>query len=1295
MTKKTKTYKKSTLLSLIMLLAFCWITDEAIAADISVFTKTDYPVEDTMLTGVHPNVLFLLDTGSAMVFTPSGIMPETGDGRALDVRQRLLRDYATYGSGARPASINGTELTLGNPGAYYPNQSGETALGYSRFGRDLVTSNNIIGNPDCYYSPYNDPGKTPYWPYFLTFKNRAFATWNGTGTPPSGFPAQLLTYIPGRGGANIGKPVTDPDLVQYLVPNDSRMYQMKLVLWRILGESNAEMFEGMRVAMATSYREDSFSYYSSSKYMADFYFNPPTDSSWSVLNNLPAPEWAGVSKSNAGNMAWAGIDRAYYENSTAKQWAQVNRSNLIVPFDYLYKLKDDGTHQATPRLADIHEYIDGIEDANTGGFTNRELFADGKTPLATSIFGRRADVHNGKVDTKDNPVVRYASQTNLISYATNPPSNIPLNTVEISSDPKFSTASIRAGQAVGSVIDFFSPPKGGSNNLDFINTAGSDTRGFFPVTGSCQPNWLVVFTSVNDSLGNSYSAANAVQQLFQTTKTGMRGREWNGTNWVERTFAMDSGVRTLVVGFVNSSDSAVTNLVKSLEDMAKEGDPMTSEDQYGNKIFVENPQATPFFASDVPSLIDSLNSVLNRINADKFSSGAPVVLPLRADDSNEKILFSSSYKVRDADQWQGWFTKFIISDDEPNPANRVLKQWEFNDNRLVPAKNTRRVYTSTEAVGTIGGPTVQDVNSIGATLLESLTGVPTADATRFKTWLREYDGLNIFGDMEHSGMFVFSPDEGTGLGNRDRVVYLQTNRGVVHAVDYENGNEKWAFIPPNIFQPRLKALKYHNETGNWLTGNGITSVASYPANLLDGAVVVKDMFFQGDGYQTMLVGNLGWGGNGFYGMNVTDPDTTPGFLWAVDNARYMTSADPLISGVNLWGKAAGATNTDYSALGLTIVPPVLLSVDISTSDKSNVGFLPGGLGYYMGVDEQGKIFYVFDPRNGNIVKTFTDMLGFEAPSGTHLGMGITPVTQVRDEEDTVKYFVTGDSEGNVLYCDTIEDLVDWKLRSVFQLRTTSNDLPVAITRSLLVSSRISTKDIWLFGGTSDLSGPDKDTENAAFRHLTNAEQFIFGFNLTKTSGDASLETTSPGMEAMKYQQDGLVPPYGVTLTASDNVFNADVMKGWYLKLRPRMTNTLAEYVTTSPYLYHGILYVSTFIPSVRDINAFDYCPNLGHSKLYALDPLTGMGMWGTDSQGVGQQALVLQDIKIAGIAAMGGKLYIALKPLKGTAMDNLPSRLTPLGGSPLAVLDELNPVFEVSHDIKPDVPYIQYWRESF
>ncbi|MDR1874245.1 MAG: hypothetical protein LBQ90_04425, partial [Synergistaceae bacterium] len=178
----------------------CWWSFAAEAADsFRAIPKEAYPSEDSMSAGVRPNLLFLLDTGSSMIFTPTGILPDENDGRTEPMRRQLIDQGATYGSGARPYTEYRKEMTDAKS---------------QRYGRDLLPENNIIGDPNCYYSPYANK------PYFLTFRDVNLANWNGAGSPPKGtMPAELLTYLPGR--ANAGKPVPSK-YNDYLVPNDSR-----------------------------------------------------------------------------------------------------------------------------------------------------------------------------------------------------------------------------------------------------------------------------------------------------------------------------------------------------------------------------------------------------------------------------------------------------------------------------------------------------------------------------------------------------------------------------------------------------------------------------------------------------------------------------------------------------------------------------------------------------------------------------------------------------------------------------------------------------------------------------------------------------------------------------------------------------------------------------------------------------------------------------------------------------------------------------------------------------------------
>ena len=480
----------------LVLWVFCWTWGFSAEASFRAITKTDYPLEDALSMGVRPNVLFLLDTGSSMAFTPVGILPDEKDGRSPALRRQLIDKGSTYGSGARPYSKFGVE-------------AGDAKA--QRYGRDLIQKNNVIGDVDCYYSPYSDK------PYFLTFKKGTWANWNGKGKPPSDMPSALRTYLPG--GANAGKAVPAA-YTDYLVPNDSRMYQMKLALWRLLGVSNAAAFSGMRVGMAMSYKEDNYPHLN---FTADFYFNAEKGT-WPTRG----PNWTGAGTTPAkGNTAFTGVDRDYYSKSESSgAWAQVNRARMVVPFDYIYQEQTSNsgaiTYVPTDNLRLFLRYIDGIEDGNGDYFDNYELFADGKSPLAMSIFSRH--ILSERTDNIGYPAI--ISAANLSANYTSTrlklgvgslwgKTYIDLRHFKILKSPT-SKPEFRAGEALGSAIDFFSPPPKfslvGRDSKDGINTMG-----YFPVVGSCQPNWLIVFTATDDSSGN-YTAAEAATKLFNTSK---------------------------------------------------------------------------------------------------------------------------------------------------------------------------------------------------------------------------------------------------------------------------------------------------------------------------------------------------------------------------------------------------------------------------------------------------------------------------------------------------------------------------------------------------------------------------------------------------------------------------------------------------------------------------------------------------------------------------------------------------------------------------------------------------------
>ena len=775
----------------------------------------------------------------------------------------------------------------------------------------------------------------------------------------------------------------------------------------------------------------------------------------------------------------------------------------------------------------------------------------------------------------------------------------------------------------------------------------------------------------------------------------MRGRYWNGYGWDERTFVMDSGIRTLVVGMIdpNVNDSQIAKAKQSLNALARAGNPIMVRDTSGKETYVPNPNAEAYFATDVAGLVTSLKSILTQLTSRPFASGSPVVLPVQT-DSGRKVLFSSSYRINALDQWDSWFKKTVLSGDM-----EAVDAWELNAQKLVPNTQSRKVYTLPHPSGD-SRTDVRLLKSMSSKAVHELADVPENKAQDFIQWLHTYNRTQILGDMEYSNPQV-------AAAGGQLAVYLQTNRGVLHAVDYEKGDELWAFIPPHIFQARLKALKF-DSGGNWYAGDGVNSLSSVPHNLLGGPLTVQD---------TILIGNSGWGGNGLYAMDVTNPTGAPQFLWALENDRYDGGPSKTGKKVATWGKLSHGSG--YEKLGLTIAPATFLTTFTAVSAAGNgqkrqkkpIVFLPGGLGYSLGQDDHGKAFYALSPFDGTLLRVFEDGGGFKGPPGSSLGMGITPVTLIlgsdpKDDQQALG-LVTADSQGNVLYCDTAHPLDQWELKSVFQLQNAGK--PVPIPQALSVGT--AANSLWVYGGSSELQAPGKDA-NGKQRGLFNNQNYIFGFNLTKTSGDTALTLADPGMKELKYIQDESpsLPPFGVPVNSKDNKLNASTIKGWALPLRPTLSGgianrvkTLPEYVVSPPLLYAGTLYVATFIPRVKSSNEDEACPNAGYSKIYALDPLTWAGRWkekNLGGKGQNTQATLIGNVKITGITLQGNRMYVAVKPLSASALKNLPPQVSE---NRYVLPDETLWSFELpgekgkeasaSPTVDTNTPYIQYWRD--
>ena len=105
--------------------------------------------------------------------------------------------------------------------------------------------------------------------------------------------------------------------------------------------------------------------------------------------------------------------------------------------------------------------------------------------------------------------------------------------------------------------------------------------------------------------------------------------------------------------------------------------------------------------------------------------------------------------------------------------------------------------------------------------------------------------------------------------NRQGIVYLAANDGMLHAFNSDDGDEEFAFIPDSVIQGtynnRIKGLLDFNYSHEY--------VNDLSPSLED--IYVDTTGFESSGnrdWVTILIGGLGGGGKGMFAIDVTDPD---------------------------------------------------------------------------------------------------------------------------------------------------------------------------------------------------------------------------------------------------------------------------------------------------------------------------------------------------------------------------------------------------------------------------------------
>jgi len=353
----------------------------------------------------------------------------------------------------------------------------------------------------------------------------------------------------------------------------------------------------------------------------------------------------------------------------------------------------------------------------------------------------------------------------------------------------------------------------------------------------------------------------------------------------------DQTITTYTIGFANN--------IPILEDTARRG---------GGRYFQ---------ADNTAELAAALTKIAVEILDDSTTFTAPAV-PVNSFNRTQNLstVYTSLFQPDSSVHWPGNLKRYDFKNGEflgqdgdnainPDTGFFTAEAWSYwstlpdGDNipaggaaEKLPAYLTRKVFTDVNgnALSADNNRVSVDNTSITSAILAAPevnvdhNGTLVPQRTLLLNWML---GLDVF-DADDDDVYTDDRNQiGDPLHVRpipvvyggtedepDIVVYVATNNGYLHAVDSDDGNELWSYVPASVLDRMYKV--YNDE---------VTPVKNY---ILDGQPSVYVLNEDGlpgfkDPERAIMVFGMRRGGYSYFALDITDKNK-PQKLWEIDNS---------------------------------------------------------------------------------------------------------------------------------------------------------------------------------------------------------------------------------------------------------------------------------------------------------------------------------------------------------------------------------------------------------------------------
>ncbi|MFY7698143.1 MAG: pilus assembly protein [Legionella sp.] len=584
-----------------------------------------------------------------------------------------------------------------------------------------------------------------------------------------------------------------------------------------------------------------------------------------------------------------------------------------------------------------------------------------------------------------------------------------------------------------------------------------------------------------------------------------------------------------------------------------------------------------FPATSPEALVGSLSSILLAIQNGSFYTSAAAVNSTQI--NNNTIEYQAGYTSSTLPylDWTGDISAIRLDAITGMPTTNIVWTAQSLLNSLVKGlgwQNTRDIATwnpmiakgvpfSWTSISAAQQALLQPNDTLGSKRIEYLRG---------NTALEQRNGglfrnrTYILGDIVSSqGVYVAAPNMPymsssynsymASQQNRQPMLYVGANDGMLHAFNASNGNEAFSFIPNGVF--------------NNLVNLTATSYNQAHLFYVDGSPQSGDVQFSDLTWHTLVVGGENAGGKSIYAIDVTNP-------------AAITSDANLAANI-LWE----FTDSD---MGLTFSQPQIARIaSTSTSSFTSAVFI--GNGYNSATNKA--ILYVLNPQTGGIIRKIDLCASVSGACNTDLSQGLSSVTTANSHGlagEAITHVYAGDLQGNLWSVDVSKNNpADWTVRLLFQARNSSGTIQPITTAPVVTLNPNYPKNQGLFVifGTGQLL-----TKNDLLNSNT---QTIYGiWDKPNTMGRFSRSN-------LQQQTLSLVTPLNsglsqTILTSTSNPINWTNMVGWFSDL-PQA----GQRVVTTPALVNGAFVTTLNTPPLAT------CGGTFYSMLLEVDYATGGG----------------------------------------------------------------------------------------